>query len=305
MQARCLRYAPPPPPSLSVTNHDQQSEINNPPAHRPRHIIPGFGLTLGSTLLFVSLAILLPLGALFLKAASLSWTDYWTHITDARALATYRITLTSALLATVINVTLGVLIAWILVRYDFPGRRLLDAAIDLPFALPTAVAGLSLATLLAPNGLIGQFFAPLDIKLAYALPGMVLAMAFTSFPFVTRTVQPVLADLDPQLEEAATVLGAGPLTTFWRVIFPAILPATLAGGTLALVRSLGEFGAVVFIAGNLPFRTEITSLLIYTRVSEHEYEAAAALATIVLASALLLLIGMNTLQHRLLKRTEN
>ncbi|AHF89012.1 sulfate/thiosulfate transporter subunit [Opitutaceae bacterium TAV5] len=272
------------------------------PPTTPRRLLPGFGLTLGSTLLFLGLATLLPLGALVLKSTELSWSDYWMHVTDSRALATYRITLTSAFLATLINVVLGVLVAWILVRYDFPGRRFLDAAVDLPFALPTAVAGLSLATLLAPNGLIGQLFSPFGIKLAYALPGMVAAMAFTSFPFVTRTVQPVLADLDPQLEEAATVLGAGPVTTFRRVILPAILPATLAGTTLALVRSLGEFGAVVFIAGNLPFRTEITSLLIYTRVAEHDYEAAAALATVVLGSALAVLVVMNIIQSRLYRR---
>ncbi|OAM91138.1 sulfate/thiosulfate transporter subunit [Termitidicoccus mucosus] len=269
---------------------------------RPARMLPGFGLTLGGTLLFLSLATLLPLSALALKASSLSWPAFWTQISDARALATYRITLVSALAATALNVVLGVSVAWILVRYEFPGRRLLDAAVDLPFALPTAVAGLSLATLLAPNGLVGQLFAPLGIKLAYALPGMVAAMSFTSFPFVARTVQPVLADLDPQLEEAAATLGAGPLAVFRRVVFPAILPATLAGATLALVRCLGEFGAVVFIAGNLPFRTEITSLLIYTRVAEHDYEAAAALAVVILAAALLVLLAMNTIQHRLLRR---
>lgn len=269
---------------------------------RPRRVLPGFGLALGGTLLFLSLIILLPLVALAIKAAELSWADFWMQISDARAVATYRITLTSALLATVFNVILGVWLAWILTRYEFPGRRWIDAAVDLPFALPTAVAGLSLATLLAPNGLIGQLFTPWDIKLAYALPGMVTAMVFTSFPFVVRTVQPVLADFDSQQEEAATILGARPHVVFLRVIFPAILPSVLAGATLALVRSLGEFGAVVFIAGNLPFQTEITSLLIYTKVAEHEYEAAAALATVVLVAALIVLVVMNMIQGKLYRR---
>lgn len=267
-----------------------------------QRVLPGFGLTLGGTLLFLCLATLLPLGALAFKASSLSWSEFWGHISDSRAIASYRVTVLAALCALAINVVFGVLMAWILVRYEFPGRRLLDAVIDLPFALPTAVAGLALATLTAPNGLIGQWFAPLGIKLAYALPGIVLAMAFTSFPFVVRTVQPVLADLDPNIEEASAVLGAGPFTTFWKVIFPELLPATLAGATLALVRSLGEFGAVVFIAGNLPYKTEITSLLIYIRVGEYDYAGAAALATVVLFFALFVLLGMNILQSRLYRR---
>lgn len=267
-----------------------------------KRVIPGFGVTLGSTLVFLSLAVLLPLGALVLKAAGLSWAEFWAYVSDPRAVATYRITVTSAAAATVINVALGLLVAWILVRYEFPGRRFLDAAVDLPFALPTAVAGLTLATLLAPTGLVGQLFAPLGIKISYALPGMIIAMSFTSFPFVVRTVQPVLADLDPHLEEAAANLGAGPLRTFWTVIFPELLPATLAGTTLSLVRALGEFGAVVFIAGNLPFRTEISSLLIYIRVGENDYRGAAALATVILASALAVLVTMNIIQGRLYRR---
>jgi len=267
-----------------------------------QRVIPGFGYTLGSTLLFLSLATLLPLGALVFKAAGLSWAEFWSYVSDPRAVATYKITLTSAFISTLLNVALGLLVAWILVRYDFPGRRLLDAAVDLPFALPTAVAGLTLATLLVPTGLIGQLFAPLGWKISYALPGMVIAMTFTSFPFVVRTVQPVLADLDPHLEEASANLGAGPFTTFRKVIFPELLPALLAGTTLALVRALGEFGAVVFIAGNLPFKTEISSLLIYIRVGENDYAGAAALATVILASALVLLITMNIIQGRLYRR---
>ncbi|MDF3058753.1 MAG: sulfate/thiosulfate transporter subunit [Rariglobus sp.] len=267
-----------------------------------KRVIPGFGYTLGSTLLFMSLATLLPLGALVLKAAGLSWAEFWSYVSDPRAVATYRITVTSALAATVINVVLGLLVAWILVRYEFPGRRFLDAAVDLPFALPTAVAGLTLATLLVPTGALGQFFAPFGIKVSYALPGMIIAMAFTSFPFVVRTVQPVLTDLDPFLEEASVTLGAGPVTTFWKVLFPELLPALLAGTTLSLVRALGEFGAVVFIAGNLPFRTEISSLLIYIRVGENDYRGAAALATVILAGALVVLVTMNVIQGRLYRR---
>lgn len=268
---------------------------------RPR-VIPGFGLTLGSTLFFLSLVTLLPLGALVFKTANLSWPELWMCMSDSRAVATYRITVLAAGAATAINLVLGLLTAWILVRYEFPGRRLLDAMVDLPFALPTAVAGLALATLTAPQGLVGHLFTPWGIKIAYAFPGIILAMTFTSFPFIVRTVQPVLADLDPHLEEASASLGAGPLTTFRRVILPEILPATLAGLTLAFVRSLGEFGAVVFIAGNLPFKTEITALLIYIRVGEFDYAGASVLATVVLVFALLVLIVMNVVQSRLYRR---
>jgi sulfate transport system permease protein len=267
-----------------------------------RRIIPGFGLTLGATLLFTSFAVLLPLGALVAKAAGLSWAEFWGYISDSRAISTYRVTVFAATVATCINVVLGLLTAWILVRYDFPGRRLLDSAIDLPFALPTAVAGIALAALTVPSGPVGALFAPFGIKIAYAFPGIILAMTFTSLPFVVRTVQPVLADLEPQLEEAASSLGAGPITTFRRVVFPEVLPALLAGGGLSLVRSLGEFGAVVFIAGNLPFQTEITALLTYIRMDEFDYPGAASLATVILTFALLFLILMNILQNRLFRR---
>jgi len=265
-------------------------------------VLPGFGLTLGSTLLFLCLATLLPLGALVFKTAHLSWADFWSCLSDPRALATYRITVTAAALATAANLAIGLPAAWILVRYEFPGRRLLDAAVDLPFALPTAVAGLALAALTAPGGLVGGLFAPLGIRIAYAFPGVVLAMTFTSFPFLVRTVQPVLADLGPHPEEAASSLGAGPFTTFRRVILPEILPATLAGLTLAFVRGLGEFGAVVFIAGNLPYKTEITALLIYIRVGEFDYPGAAVLATAIMGFALLVLVVMNGVQGRLCRR---
>ena len=267
-----------------------------------RRVLPGFGPALGGTVLFASFAVVLPLGALVLKAAGLSWADYWAYISDPRALATYRVTLLAAGVATGLDVLLGGLAAWILVRYEFPGRRLLDSAIDLPFALPTAVAGIALAALTAPGGPVGALFAPFGIKIAYAFPGIVLAMTFTSLPFVVRTVQPVLADLEPSLEEAAATLGAGPLATFRHVVLPEIFPALLSGAALSLVRSLGEFGAVVFIAGNLPFQTEITALLTYVRMDEFDYPGAAALATVILAFALLFLVGMNLLQTRLHRR---
>jgi sulfate transport system permease protein len=268
---------------------------------RPR-VIPGFGLTLGTTLVFLALATLLPLGALVLKAAGLTWPEFWGYISDSRALSTYRVTLTAAAVATSFNIVLGLLTAWILVRYEFPGRRLLDAAIDLPFALPTAVAGIALATLTVPTGPVGALFAPYGIKIAYAFPGIILAMTFTSVPFVVRTVQPVLADLEPHIEEAAASLGAGPFTIFRRVILPELLPSLFAGGTLAFVRSIGEFGAIVFIAGNLPFQTEISALLIFIRMDEFDYVGAAALATAILAFALLLLVSMNVIQSRLYRR---
>jgi sulfate/thiosulfate transport system permease protein len=268
---------------------------------RPR-VIPGLGITLGSALLYVSLAVFLPLGALVLKTTQLTWAEFWGYVSDSRALYTYRVTVIAALSATFANLVLGVTTAWILVRYDFPGRRLLDAIVDLPFALPTAVAGLSLAALTVPEGLVGRLFAPFGFQIAYAFPGIILAMTFTSFPFVVRTVQPVLADLEPALEEAATSLGASRSVIVRRVILPELFPAILSGLTLSFVRSLGEFGAVVFIAGNLPFKTEITSLLIYIRVGEFDYAGAASLATVILFCALLILVTMNILQSRLYRR---
>jgi sulfate transport system permease protein len=263
---------------------------------RRRSIIPGFGLTFGLTTAYLTLIVLLPILALVLKAAELTLPEYWAIISSPRAIATYGLTLSSGLYATLINAILGLLIAWVLVSYDFPGRRLLDGLVDLPFALPTAVAGIALTALLAPNGWLGQFFAAAGIQIAYAQPGIVIAMAFTSLPFVVRYVQPVLEDLDPEAEEAGVTLGAGDLQVFARVIFPAILPAFLAGCSLAFARSLGEFGAVIFIAGNLPMQTEITALLTVIRVEEFEYPAAAALASVMLAAAFVMLFLVNGIQ---------
>lgn len=263
---------------------------------RRRRVLPGFGLGMGVSLFYIALIIALPLAAMVLKTSSLGWDEYWRIITSPRAVASYRVTVTAAAAATVFNAAFGLLLAWVLTRYRFPGRRLLDALVDLPFALPTAVAGLTLVTLLGPNGWFGQYLEPLGIKAAYTPLGIGIAMAFTSIPFVTRTVQPVLEDLGPDLEEAARTLGARPFQIFALVIWPLILPAFLAGATMSFARSLGEFGAIVFIAGNLPMVTEVTSLLIYIRLDEYDYQSAAALASVLLLTAFALLFFANSLQ---------
>jgi sulfate/thiosulfate transport system permease protein len=265
-------------------------------------VLPGFPLSLAATLLFFGFCTLLPIGALASKASGLSWQEFVGFVTDPRALAAYRLTLCAALCATAINLLMGLPAAWVLARYQFPGRRLLDAMVDLPFALPTAVAGLTLATLTNPASPLGKLAAQFDITIAYAFPGIVLAMTFTSFPFVVRLVQPVLEDLDQEIEEAASSLGAGAWKRFRHVVFPEIAPALLAGGTLAFVRSLGEFGAIVFISGNMPFRTEVASLLMFIRLNEFDYGAAAALATVVMGFSVLILAASNFLQARMLRR---
>ena len=251
---------------------------------------------MGITIAYLGVVVLLPILALILKAAGLSAAEYWAVILSARAVATYKITVGSALIAAAVNAVIGLLLAWVLVSYEFPGRRVLDALVDLPFALPTAVAGISLTALLGPNGWIGQWFEAAGIKIAYAQPGIVIAMAFTSLPFVVRTVQPVLEDLDPEAEEAGVMLGANDWQIFARVIFPSILPAFIAGCALAFARSLGEFGAVIFIAGNLPMETEITALLAVIRLEEFEYPAAAALASVMLMAAFVMLFLTNAIQ---------
>jgi len=263
---------------------------------RRRRVMPGFGLSMGVALTYFALIILLPLVAMAIKTAGLGWEQYWRIISAPRSVASFRITLTAALVATAVNAGVGLLFAWVLTRYRFPGRRLLDALVDLPFALPTAVAGLTLVTLFAPNGWFGRFLEPLGIKVAYSPLGIMAAMFFTSIPFVVRTVQPVLEDVSADVEEAARSLGASPWQVFALVIWPAILPAFLAGVTIAFARSLGEFGAVVFIAGNLPMVTEITSLLIFIRLDEFNYASAAALASVLLIVAFLLLFVTNSLQ---------
>jgi sulfate transport system permease protein len=275
-------------------------------APRParRRVLPGFRLTLGVTLVYLVLIVLLPLGALALKASSLTPAQFLAIVGSPRALATYRLTLGMALGATVFNGVIGLLLAWVLVRYRFPGRRLLDAIVDLPFALPTAVAGIALTALFAKNGWFGAPLAALGISVAYTPLGIAMAMAFTSLPFVVRSVQPVLEDLDPGVEEAARTLGAGDLSTLRHVVWPAILPAFVAGCSLAFARSLGEFGAVIFIAGNRPMQTEITSLLVFIRLEEYDYAAAAALAMTILAAAFVILLATNLLQARFLRHVD-
>lgn len=261
-----------------------------------KRVLPGFALSLGVTLFYLALIVLIPVLALILKGGEIGPERFWRIVSSPRATAAFQITLTAAAIATVFNALYGLLMAWVLVRYEFCGKRLLDALMDAPFALPTAVAGLSLTALFSANGWFGPVIEATGFQVVYTIWGIALAMAFTSVPFVVRTVQPVLEDLDPALEEAAVTLGAGPWTIFTRIVFPAILPAWLAGCTTAFARSLGEFGAIVFIAGNLPFRTEIAALLAFIRLEEFDYNGAAAIALALLAFALVLLVVSNLIQ---------
>ncbi len=261
-----------------------------------RGILPGFSLTMGLSVSYLGLIVLLPIAALLIKASGLTLHEFLAATTSPRALASYRVTVVSALEAVAFNAVVGLLFAWVLARYDFPGRRLLDSVMDLPFAMPTAVAGVALTAAFAPNGIFGQYLAPMGIKIAHAQPGIAIAMAFTSLPFVVRTIQPVIEDLETDVEEAARILGANEFQVFLRVVLPTILPALIAGVTLAFARCLGEFGAIIFIAGNRPFETEITALLIYIRLEEYEYGAATAIATVVLGVAFLVMLATNALQ---------
>ncbi len=258
-----------------------------------RRVIPGFGLTLGVTLLFTCLIILLPLSALFFQLGQLGFGDYWRIISSDRTLAAFRVTISAALMATVFNACFGLLLAWVIVRYKFPGKRLLDALIDLPFALPTAVAGIALVALYDRNGWMGMLLAEMNIKVAYTWWGIAIAMTFTSVPFGVRTVQPVMESLRMDLEEAAQTLGARDIQVFRHIIFPQLWPSFIMGASLAFARSLGEFGAVIFIAGNMPYKTEIASLLIMIRLDEYDFPAASAIAGTLLLLALAVLIAAN------------
>jgi sulfate/thiosulfate transport system permease protein len=269
-----------------------------------RRVLPGFGLSLGFTLFYITVIVCLPLGALIFKAASLGPEAYWRIVSAPRAVASYQVTILTALAATAFNVVFGLALAWVLTRYRFPGRRLLDAIVDLPFALPTAVAGIALTTLFAANGWLGGALADLGINVVYTPLGIIVAMTFTSVPFVVRTVQPVLEDLDPALEEAALSLGAGEGRIFRKVILPLLAPALLAGTSLSFARSLGEFGAIIFIAGNQPFYSEITALLAFIRLEEYDYPATAAIASVMLFAAFVMLAVTNVLQARALRYTE-
>ncbi|HME00571.1 MAG TPA: sulfate ABC transporter permease subunit CysT [Terriglobia bacterium] len=265
---------------------------------KKRSVLPGFGLALGWTLFYLCLMVLIPLSTIFIKSASLSWAQFWAAVTSPRALASYRLSFGASLAAALINAVFGLLVAWILVRYRFPFRRLIDGLVDLPFALPTAVAGIVLTTLYSPNGWAGSRLDKLGIKVAYTPLGIMVALTFIGLPFVVRTVQPVLQDLDVGIEEAAHSLGANPWQTFRRVVLPEILPAWITGFTLAFARALGEYGSVVFIAGNMPMRTEITPLLIMTKLDEFDYAGASAIALVFLVVSFSLLLVVNTLQRR-------
>lgn len=270
---------------------------------RTRHsVLPGFTLSFSLSVLFMCLVILVPLSGLVLHVSDMTWERYWAVITNPRSLASFKVTVLSAAGASVINAVTGLLLAWVLTRYRFPGRRLMDALVDLPFALPTAVAGLTLSALFAANGWLGQGFNALGIKVAYAPLGIMIAMSFTSLPFVVRAVQPVLEDLTADVEEAAATLGASPLASFFKVVLAQLMPALLTGTGLAFTRSLGEYGAVIFIAGNMPFETEIVSLLVNIRLEEYDFAAASALASVILAASLVLLFGIQMLQSRLTRR---
>ena len=268
-----------------------------------RHtVLPGFDLALGLTLTYLCLIVLIPLSATFLRSTELTWDQFIEVVTSPRVVASYRLTFGASLLAAIINGVFGLLVAWVLVRYPFPGKKIVDALVDLPFALPTAVAGISLTALLAGNGWIGQFFEPYGIQLAFNPNGVVIALIFIGLPFVVRTVQPVLEDTEKELEEAATCLGATRWQTFSRVIFPSIAPALLTGFAMAFARAVGEYGSVIFIAGNMPMVSEITPLLIITKLEQYDYAGATSIAVVMLAMSFIMLLAINGLQAWTRKR---
>ncbi|MBY5409879.1 sulfate ABC transporter permease subunit CysT [Rhizobium leguminosarum] len=259
-------------------------------------VIPGFGMALGLTLTWLTLLILIPLSGLAVRSSALGWEKFWSIALDQRTLNALRISFGSAFIAAIVNAVFGIILAWVLVRYRFPGKRLIDAMVDLPFALPTAVAGIALATLYAPNGWIGQFLTPLGIKIAFTPAGIVVALIFVGLPFVVRTVQPVMEEIDKEVEEAAATLGANRFQTIFRVLLPGLAPAVLTGFALAFARGVGEYGSVIFIAGNLPFKSEIAPLLIVIKLEEYNYAAATGIAAIMLVLSFALLLVINLIQ---------
>ncbi len=265
-------------------------------ASSSHRVLPGFGLSLGYTLVYLSLLVLIPLSGLVLKASTLTFAEFWKIATTEQAMASYRVTFGASFTAAAINAVFGTIVAWVLVRYPFPGKRFVDALVDLPFALPTAVAGITLATLYAGNGWIGRHLEPLGIKVAYTPYGIVVALAFVTLPFIVRTLQPVIEDIEPEIEEAAASLGASRWQTLVRIIFPAIFPALLTGFTLAFSRAIGEFGSVIFIAGNMPMVSEITPLLIISKLEQQDVVGATALAVVMLVISFVMLLVINALQ---------
>lgn len=265
---------------------------------RTRSILPGFGLSMGITVFYLCIIVLIPLSCVLLKTAELSWGEFWSTVTAPRVMASYRISLLTSLAAAVINVMFGFIVAWVLVRYSFPGRKFLDSLVDLPFALPTAVAGIALTAIYAPNGWVGKWLEPLGIKVAFTPLGITIALIFIGLPFIVRTVQPVLEDLDAEVEEAAVMLGAGRWRTILRIVLPELTPALLTGFALAFARGIGEYGSVVFISGNMPMRTEITPLLIMTKLESFELEQATAIALVLLVISFAMLLLINYIQWR-------
>ncbi|UVW27974.1 sulfate ABC transporter permease subunit CysT [Massilia sp. H6] len=267
-----------------------------PPRKSPGRVIPGFGISLGFTLFYLALIVLIPLSAVFLKTFTMTWEAFWSAVTSERVMASYRLSFGTSLIAAFINVIFGGIVAWVLVRYSFPGKRIIDALVDLPFALPTAVAGITLTALYSHNGLIGEQLAKIGIKVAFTPLGVLVALTFIGLPFVVRTVQPVLEEAERELEEAAASLGASPVQTFIRVVLPTITPALLTGFALAFARATGEYGSVIFIAGNLPMVSEITPLFIITKLEQYDYAGATAIAVVMLLISFILLLTINLLQ---------
>jgi sulfate transport system permease protein len=278
-------------------------EIKRPTQRRqPRRVLPGFGLTLGYTMVYLSLLVLIPLSAVFIRSLGLGWGHFWDVVTAPRVLASLRLSFGASLVAALINVIFGLIVAWVLVRYSFPFKRLVDAIVDLPFALPTAVAGIALTALYAPNGWLGIWLKSFGISVAFTPLGIIVALTFIGMPFVVRTLQPVLEDLDREVEQAAATLGASAAQAFARVILPALWPALLTGFALAFARAVGEYGSVIFIAGNMPMKSEIAPLLIVTKLEQYDYAGATAIAVVMLVLSFALMFGINALQHWALSR---
>jgi sulfate transport system permease protein len=278
-------------------------DIDGPtPRRAPRRVLPGFGLTLGYTMVYLSLLVLIPLSAVFIRSVGLGWGHFWEVVTAPRVLASLRLSFGASLIAALINVIFGLNVAWVLTRYTFPFKQLIDAMVDLPFALPTAVAGIALTALYAPNGWLGGWLLSLGIPVAFTPLGVVVALTFIGLPFVVRTLQPVLEDLDREVEQAAATLGASALQAFARVVLPALWPALLTGFALSFARAVGEYGSVIFIAGNMPMKSEIAPLLIVTKLEQYDYAGATAIAVVMLVLSFALMLGINALQHWALSR---
>jgi sulfate/thiosulfate transport system permease protein len=263
---------------------------------KKRHILPGFGISMGYTVSYICLLVLIPLSTIFIKSAGLSFDEFWNIVTDPRVLNSYKLSFGASIIAAAIDTVFGFIAAWTLVRYNFPGKKIIDSIVDLPFALPTAIAGISLTTIFAPNGWIGSFLKQFDITVVYTQIGIIIALTFIGLPFVIRTLQPVLLDFDKEYEEAAATLGAGRIKIFTRIIFPSLRPALITGATLAFARALGEYGSVVFISGNLPSKTEITPVLIMSKLEQFNYAGAAAISIVMLLTSFAVLFVINILQ---------